>query len=349
MDKRCKQILAVFMILILCVISNPITFAADNDNKDVICTNNYIITESIDSQNRIIRTYERGSQASISAFSSNSMKSSVLSNEQTKEMLISLGMDTQAVELLSDEELYEYATASRMQSVTTFCETDAEGNTSYVSENEAIQASAEINAASGTITSQTKFFNEYMKVYYQVTDLADGLGSYKFVTEATWLTMPTQRQKDAVGSCAQGVTITPNTQKGYYSYKRTNIVDGEVLEETQVKENIQSSNFSNISDNVYLGAVAYVNLPNDIYTSTLTSRFYDYFVHTEYKGKVAYPKQVTNFNTSGTYTHVAASLSFTPSLSLSYDDGAVAVIDITSSKTEVKRSIFFEITYVPPT
>lgn len=348
MRKRKKQILAVFMTLILCIISSPISFAANFTNTKVIRENNYTITECLDSKNQIIRTYERTPQVEISTFASNGTNNSALSYEQTKEMLTSLGMDAQAIECLSDEELEEYATTPRIQSVTSFCKTDTEGNTSYVSENEAIQSAAEINAMSGTITSQTRFFDEYMKLYYQVTDLADGLGSYKFVTEATWLTMPTQRQKDAVGSCAQGVTITPNTQKGYYSYTRSNIVEGNVLAETKVEEDIQSSSFANVTDNVYLGAVAYVNLPNDIYTTTMISRFYDFFVHTEYKGKIAHPQLVTNFNTSGTYTHVVTSITFTPSLNLSYEDGAVAVIDISTNRTEEKRSIFFEITYVPP-
>lgn len=290
------------------------------------------ITEKVDGYGRIIRTYEN--KSNVSSYNL----------VDTKELLVTLGMDEDAVNNLSPDVLNEFANSPYVTVSTAYTRTNSNNQTVYVDEATALAESKRIetqrmnNFRQGVVPLVTDQFEDtYMKIVHTATPI--GGGSYRFITDATWLTMPVFRGKDSVGSCAMNVTVTNATRSGNYSYDMTTISLGQTST-TNKKGTI--SDFKNAVNGNWYGSGGVVDLPLDVYGDTSSIMYTNYKSHYEYAGKVNYPELESNFNSVGSYDHATFAIDVSPSLSIdtsgpsaSIGLGVIGVTDTRSAEVSV--------------
>lgn len=340
-----------FMVCLLAfsmIIAMPLSaFAAENN------VNTFGITETVDSNNRVVRIYERKA-GSIDL--QQSIVPEEINYEETKELLLALGMEQDFIDKLADEDLETYSTSPQMIGTVSYVKIDAEDKVSYLSESVAIQEAEivrkavtekieELRSETGAIQplAQDTYEDSYMRVFYLVTYL--GNGKYKFSTDARWLTMPFFRGKDSIGSCAQNGTVTNSTRSGWYEYDITYINNGKITYDDG-GSNISSTYFKNAINGSWYGSAAIIDLPNDVHGQYSSILYDNYKAHYEYTGHVNYPNSPSWFNTTGSYDHATIANSFTPSVSIDLDGPSGAIgLDITGSTDT--RSAELEIYYNP--
>ncbi len=318
MKKMMSLALALVMCLSLCVpaLANESTLG---------------IVESTDEQGRVTRTIQR--TARVLADSENNF-------DEIKQVLLSLGMSQAAVDGLSEERLADYENALEIQSVVEYTKTDEDGNVTYLSEVDALNEVAAVEASRGAIS------DTYMRISHTAANR--GNANYTFTTDATWLTMPEFRGTDSVGSCAMNCTVTPGTQSGSYSYLHRiyNTAGSFVRQETL------SGNFSAIHDasnGNFFGSGATFSLPADRYLSSQgipLDLYSQYNASFTYNGHVNLPNQESYFNSTGTYCHARVTLSFSPSLSIS-TSGNSGSIGISAAISKDTKDVLKECHYIP--
>lgn len=338
-----KNFISILLIIIICM--NLISTTSAENTREIIFSD-ADITQIVDSNHSVIRMLEKKSIVSNSKITNMD-----INYQEVKKMLANMGMDLGSIEMLSKDELEEYANSKKMKTISSYCRVDSDGIITYITKNEAIQKAYEINQMLETSRNfgivSDAFRDSYMHIYYGVTDL--GNGNFKFVTQARWLTMPLFRGKDAVGGCAQNCTVTPGTQSGYYQFKRKIYMNGQLISEvgpSETKTNILSNEFQTASNNNFFGSAAIVNLPDDMVHVESSTIYEDYFVHTQYNGHVNNPGIETWFNSTGSYVH--SKISFTSSPSLTIDiNGVAGSIGLGLQFNEEIRSVLLEIHHTP--
>ncbi len=225
---------------------------------------------------------------------------------KTKALLVSLGMDEDSVNELYTDTLYTFADSLNIWVTTTYTKYDEENNTStpvsesvakaeaskFQSEYESSlrEMSQNISNFSTNIKKAAKsavYKDSYMKVTHAVA--YKGSGSYLFSVNAEWLTMPIFRGYDSIGSCAMNCTVTPNTAKGYYSYKTT-VVD-KFGHNTINSNKITITNKQNAVKGNWYGSAGIFNLPNNGSSSQSSVTHTGLKAHYEYKGHISQPKK----------------------------------------------------------
>lgn len=357
--KKCICLLLTLVLLISNFASVYATDYSPNDNVATLTDSRYgfAYTEYVDENNQTIRTYKK--QQSVtrsSAVSADMSKSEELSHETTKALLASLGMEAGFIDKLSDQSLREYANSEEICVVSSYSKSDAEGNVTSVTKEEAEKA-AELRAVVPTPdpggyinTYETSFTDSYMYITYTVAYVGDG--EYKFSVDAEWLTMPWFRGTDSLGACAQNMTVENNTREGWCSYLMTTCDYGTQREYSIHEELIDGRNdvsFKNAVNGNWYGSAVVFSLESDVNTDPANYvRFTDYRVHYEYYGRVTYPEQQTNFNTTASYCHTTVGIVISPGISIS-TSGASAAIAISATTFQDVRTAEFgtSIMYVP--
>lgn len=354
---KIKSITALLFVVILSINVN-ITAYAVND-KDLIThktieTNGYVfdIAEKTDKNFNITRAYTKD-------ITNNNLTRNL---NETKALVMSLGMSKDSVNELYTDTLYTFADSLNIWVTTTYTKYNEENNTStQVSEAVAkaeankfqteyelglIEMGKNTSAFSTNVKNAAKsalYKDSYMKVTHTVA--YKGSGSYLFSVDAEWLTMPIFRGNDSIGACAMNCTVTPNTSKGYFSYKTT-VVDkyGHVLTNSY-KSNI--TNKQNAINGNWYGSAGIFNLPNNGSNSQTSVSHSELKAHYEYKGHISHPKQASWFNTVGTYKHSTITLSFSPSIGIDLDGKVSASIGLDMTTGVKSRSAELEIYYKP--
>lgn len=335
-----------------------IAFAVNENNyvkHKTIKTNGYSfdITEKTDNNYSIIRTYTKDI--------ANNKSSKDL--DETKALLVSLGMDEDSVDELYTDTLYTFADSLNIGVTTTYTKYDEENNTStpvsesvakaeaskFQSEYESSlrEMSQNISNFSTNIKKAAKsavYKDSYMKVTHAVA--YKGSGSYLFSVNTEWLTMPIFRGRDSIGSCAMNCTVTPNTAKGYYSYKTTTADNlGHVRTTNSGKVEIKDK--QNAVNGNWYGSAGMFNLPSNYSSSQLTSKHTELKAHYEYKGHISDPDQANWFNTVGTYNHTTVGISYNASVEIKLNGKVSATIGLNVLAATKSRSAELEIYYKP--
>ena len=272
-------------------------------------------------------------------------------------------MKESAVDKLTTETLQDFANSSNIVVTTSYTKYDEENGTSTalpkataLAEASALQATREavfMQAAQNISTFGIKdnesdkpgeFRDSYMELTHAAAD--QGGGSYLFTVDAEWLTMPTIRSYDSLGSCAMNGTVTPNTQSGYYSYETvTAHIDGSISRSST--GDIDITDKQNDTNGNWYGSAGVFNLPND-YEDHNTSKMHSKFkAHYQYEGHVTYPEQVSWLNSVGTYDHSTIGISFGPSVSIDIGGGVSASIGLDIFATVDSRPAEIEVNYIP--
>lgn len=348
-----KKFLSIVLSILMVASLSFSAFAASSEAVVKTTSGKFGITEMIDKNHRVIRTFKRDEV-------NNNIQARLgkIDYSETKAMLLELGMEQDFIDKLSLDALETYRSSKQLIGITSYTKSDADHNVEYVEEDVALAASAIINEAqqerikllaNGDKVVQTRaqdtYEDSYMRVFYLVTHLGDG--EYKYSTDARWLTMPMFRGKDSIGSCAQNGTVTPGTQYGWYEYDVTHTNFGRITY-SYYNADISSSNYKNAVNGNWYGSAAIIDLPNDIFADYTNTVYTNYKVHFEYTGYVNYPELVSHFNTSGTYLHSTLHIELTaPSVSLNIFGNGSASIGIRVTGFKEIRSVELAITYRP--
>ena len=351
--------LTLIFALLIPMIPDVITVsAAESSANDDVKTftsqeYGYTYTEYTDENYQTIRTYRKESpvyeKTSPNGHNANGTQLS-LSQDATKDLLASLGMEEAFISKLSEEDLQEYSNSSEIMAVTSYTKKDADGNTVNVTKEEALNAAVTRAIVptpdpGGWASYETSYTDSYMYIAYVVS--YRGNGEYKFSVDSTWLTMPIFRGTDSLGACAQNMTVENNTRSGWYSYDWT-FGSLATYSNEYVNNNLASGSFYNAINGNWYGSAVMFNLPNDVSTNNYISLISNYRVHYEYTGKVNYPNQQMNFNTTATYCHTTVGINVALSLGIS-TSGPSASIGITGTTFRESRTAEFSssITYTP--
>lgn len=334
MFRNLKQIMAPMLLIAMLLSVCPATLASN-------VTPTYLgrISETTDSEGRVIRSFRRSSVARMAS------DDGVAVREQTKKLLLELGMEQDSIDNLTTNELAYFESGTEITTAVSYCKVDVNGNTTYISEAEALQEAAILNsvaAANGTTQDYTE--DSYMRVYTAATYL--GSARYHFTTDARWLTMPLFRGQDAIGAAALNCTVTPNTAEGYYSYDYINTSGGKVSTGSSGKLSFKSIQTASDTNNFY-GAAGILKLPVDASDGAGGSFInHNLFAHFSYESHVFYPTLETWFNMTGSYIHTTIGLQTTPSLSIS-SKGVSGSISLKIVSLTESRNVPLEVHYIP--
>ena len=312
-----KKLIAVFLIIVMCFTMMSFTVTAEKPNISTITNYEYgfKIQEYTDDFYRNIRSYSADDNFdTISEMVTLNTVDSVPYNDayiETKAILLALGMSEDVVSKLSVETLSNYSVAESIISTIVYVKTDVDGNTTNISEKEALEVvnSLTVNdiesatmKATSVASVEENFSDNYMKISLFTTYL--GGESYHFSADAEWLTMPTWRSADSFGICMNGHTVVRNSCLGWISYNKVpySIFGTEIIPMT---EDWDKSTFIIPVNNTYSGAAIAFGMKNDwVFGDSYTN----YKVHVEFNTVITNPDQALNFNVVATYHHTQKSV-----------------------------------------
>lgn len=357
-----RRILSIFLTFSLLFSTSVLhSFATSSQEKTI--TKSYgnfefnLTETTFPSSNSVTLTYNR--PHNLPALSSKT---------QTKSLLHTLGLEDVFINRISDSDLLTYAAAEQITGSTAFLRLNSDGSSFVIDENEALQAEAKYqkilhNMLHATTRAEAKKYEEelvglngYLRIHYLVVAL--GNGRYQYGVSARWLTMPKHRQSDSLGACAQDISIDPDTRSGYYGYTKVEYPNtvNEVTSSPSVTIDADPSNPQNKSfiyspvDGRWDGSGIIFSLPEDgTRGSSYSVINYDFYAHYEFEADVAYPDNRVNFNTIGSYDHAITELSFSPSLSITYDKVSTvsAAVGLSLKNNTEMLAIEYHINYVP--
>lgn len=339
-----KKVLSVIIAVVMLLSASTTAFAVESAETsteaavEVKYNSEYMFsyTEQTDANYRIVRTYTNESiDASANARTVSTMAvdptQSETSTERVKAILLSLGMGQDFIDMLSEEDLEDYANCEMMMGITSYTKEGADGNVENVPEEEALA-----NARLGSFPEQDLYdpspgsggahstveIDSYMHIYYLVTYMGNGL--YKFSVDATWLKSPVYRLTDSIGACAQNFAIQNATRSGWYMCTVYGYAMFEYYTNTYTT---YFEDFYTVQNGNWDGSAAMFNLHDD-YTSTeaaYSQIAYDHKAHYQFEAYVSYPSRDTYFNTTATYSHTLIWLEADPSISISAEESSVSI------------------------
>lgn len=331
-----NKILKVFFNLVISItLLTCLTYAKTEVN----------IFEEVNPDGTITRTYKKP----LAEFDKKSVETS---HENIKKILRNLGMEDCFIDNLTDKDLEFYENSGSIVGKISYIKTDKNGVKKTISELEAnkdIFRIKKLNSLQRTLShEQDTYEDEYMRVFHMVSQYGSS-SSFRYSTDARWLTMPFFRRTDSIGSCAQGISIEPRTLRGYYQYSVDYIYPFGRTEHGFKHFNIDERDIYRDSYASFNGAAAKLTLPVDIYNNNTggTSLVYsDYKVHFQYDARMQYPDQESYFDSIGTYDHLRIGIDFNPSLSIGAEGGSFSIGLGVSAGTD-KRSVPLQIHYQP--
>lgn len=349
----------LFALVLTVALLTPMTlsvFATDLDTSTIIYNDefNFQLVETVDENNRIIRTYEKDEQPQArSTYGLRSNDDEADYYERTKALLSDLGMGDAFISELSNEQLESYSDVKSITGIVSYTKSDIEGNVTYVSEKEASVYRSGPNfdenifddGGSGSAAYETDSEDSYMRLYYMVIYYGDAL--YKHIVTAEWLTMPICTSYDSLGVCSTWLTVELGSRYGWYSYDRSR---GTIFgaETTNIQTNFTTSDFHQPSSGNWHGAGVIFNLPETYSANGVTQIIRNFKVYFEYESRVQQPQQETYIETNATYEHSLIDISFSPSLEISSSEIGCS-IGISANWEIEQRSAYFDtsIHYIP--
>ena len=256
--------------------------------------------------------------------------------------LLMLGMDQQDIDNLSNEHLARFDSSDEISTVVSYVRMDKDGTKTYVPEEEALAAVA---ASSDVPTEDdTYVYNEsgYLRVYHQVSH--EGGASYHFLSAARWLTMPSFRLTDALGSAQSYCTVHPGTETGVYSYHVTTYSSiGIKTGEYDVTDEPITSMDDAVSG-VFYGMAGFFNLPGDEITGegVVTKQISNFNARFEYDGYIQNEDATQTFNSTGSYIHTFITPTISPNLTIDGNGGSPSLgmgLAANEERTEAKLII----------
>ena len=345
--KKYLSLLVSFLMVLTCYVTCVANEITEND----IETKTYgsiKVEEYKDEANRIIRRYknEGGLIKSDGDINFDSIKS----------LLFSFGLDEKNVSKLRRDDLLAIAKGKEIIAVTSYIKTDKDGNVTYVTEAEAMNAALIAKEQQNTLIHNIEsglqnregYYDElqdsYMQVVYTITNY--GGGEYLHSIDARWLIMPYYRSMDSLGACATETALIDNTQYGYYYYDAY-IYSG-LTGSNSVVFNYINNNYGNPINGNWYGSAGYFDLPDDIYETGYTAIYDDFRAHFQFRGSVVNPTLQTVYNAVGSYTHTRISVSFSPSITITFPGtlSASAGINVFWADPEI-RGIPITVHYYP--
>lgn len=350
MKKKISVLLACAMLFSICTMNG---FAAKVENAidmvDYIETIDYHITKTVNSAGQLVNKMER------TAIVPYSMKLSDYSS--TKIMLHTMGMPNEIINNLSEEDLELYATTPTMYSICSYFKTTKDGQTSIVTESEALAAKSaeELRLSRSSIDdgeTEGTYEDSYMFICTSITDISTNSdkGALRFSTAAEWLTMPNFRLTDMLGITAQECTVSKNGYKAYIQYIEKTIDNGKVISTRNYDDTYRDIPIKDfdapIGNGTYNGGGITFGMPsNTSIAPTLKTVCSNVQVYLQFNGHTAHPNQDTWFNVVGTYSHAKIQLDLNPSIS--FDPKPVGSLSLTLTPSQEKRNTLFDAHYLP--
>lgn len=347
-----KKFLSIILSLAMIFSISASAFAAESGNitKKTVSQDGYTfeISEQVDSNFKVVRSYEKP-QNSVESREALSEESNL---DETKALLVALGMQERSVEKLSYDTLQEFSDGETIYVSTAYTKVNETGVVSPLSASTAIEEANTLKAQQNAIymdmaqgVALAADYSDYFEDSYMRVDFAasyQGDGAYLYSVDGEWLTMPFFRGFDSIGSCAMNGTVTNSTRDGYYSYDITyvnltgNTYDTYEDDITSVKNAITGN---------WYGSAGVFNLPNNVYGEYSSILYDNFFAHYEYQGHVTSPSEPRWFNTVASYDHATISIAFSPSVSIDLGGDVSASIGLAIVGTTDTRSVEFEIYY----
>lgn len=335
MAKTKKGVLALLMLFIVAVATVAPVYARNSFGDEVrIGTTNIVqvkqysfeITEYVDSLHRITRTFQRN----IDPFGGNAHSINAefhleANIYEAKALLLALGKNIYAIDLMSYEDLADISRAQRIYTTVAYMQEDMFGNVQYICGIYATQQAAHINAMKlekamlchygimiQDIAPQNTINHGHIQITHTVAFL--GLNSnlqerFLFSTSATWLTMPFFRNRGSIGSVAQTVAIE-SMNRANFSYTTSIISNGNI----STMEGSGSASNNWVTNGDLAGAAAYFRLPSDVHTDFVSVIHSNFTVNISHR---AVQRHAGYFNSRGTYVHRTINLVPSPSISIS--------------------------------
>ncbi len=345
--KKCISLIVSLLIVLHCGIP---CIASEKTARDVKMKQYgaVIVEEYEDDNNRIIRKYENNGELIN--------PNGDINLDNVKSLLFSFGLDEKNVSKLNEDDFWAIAEGKDIIAVTSYTKTDKCGNVTYVSEAEAMNAAAIAeekknilihNIESG-LQNRDGYYDEladsYMQVVYTITNYGGGV--YLHTIDARWLTMPYYRSMDSLGACATETALVNNTQYGYYYYD-SYIYSGSSGSNSVAFYYINNDYGNPINGNWY-GSAGYFDLPDDVFDTGYTAIYSDFRARYQFKTSVVHPTLQTVYNAVGSYTHTRISISFSPSITISFPGtvSASAGINVSWADPEI-RGIPITVYYNP--
>ena len=167
---------------------------------------------------------------------------------------------------------------------------------------------------------------------------------YLCMTDAQWLTMPLQRQKDSIGSCIYDFLPIPNTSSGYFQYTENSVDSLGKLTKTTKKGSV--SNIQSRTNGLWNGVGGFIQLPSDVASSSGPVKYHtNLYAHFQYMAEVHFFEQGQNVQSVGTYEH--AHVTVVPSLSITVFSSTNASIGISFAYSKDTFSAHVRFAYNP--
>lgn len=338
--------------LIICLVTSQCMIsgnAVDINNNitvvDVTKMEDCRITKGVDSSGQTIICMERTSTVPYSMAASD--------YSDTKDMLRKMNILDSTIDNLPEEDLHLYATTSYMYTVSSYLKTDGNGQTSIVSEDEALAAqSLEENLARGGLSYTNYTEDSYMFLCVSVANL-DNAGELRFMVDAKWLTMPVYRLSDSLGISSTEATVSTNNFSAYTEYYAQTIVYGEVIKELTYDDTHKSIPVNKfqapLTNGPYNGGGITFSLPNDDISAAYDipeTRVMRFHAHLRFNGHTTHPDIDTWYNVVGSYSHAKRQFQTNPSLSID-GKGMSGSIGLSMTPTDDRRNVLVEAHYVP--
>lgn len=349
-----KRVFTIILTLTMLFSLSSVAFAAEpmTATREIIVYENgynFNIFEETDENLQTTRTYVRPDVQTCDVSDK---------IDETKALLVALGMNEDAIDNLSASGLQNFANGSTISVTTSYIKYDKEGNATYLPENVAVMEATQLqnqrrqSFISGISPYSTPDYegsteDGYLLVTYAVTDTSNSShpGRFFFSTDAEWLAMPVFRGKDSLGSCAMDCTVSNETRYGNYSY---DVLTNNGVDTIYDEDGGDITNIQNKPEGNWYGSAGIFNLPNDVQGLGISIMYENFAAHFEYEGYVTSPSESRNFNTVGSYSHSTMSLSINPSLSIDLGSGDVsASIGLSVVDGEDRASVEFTVHYIP--
>ena len=346
-----KKLLTILLTLAIAISLPYATYAADSMNSNAIHTiDEFGVIEYTDDNHQIIRIYSQTPALSTTCYRLNEQ----VNHHTTRTILAQLGMDEFFINQLTDEQLDEYANAKSFVGISSYIKTDVDGNISYVSKSDAIKSAYAINNNFDQIifdgdghldSASASFSDEYLHIYLLI--IYKGNGTYKFSTDAEWLTLPYFRGNDSLGICAQNISIINSSRSGWIS--TTCEYDTRLGSSSETQKNtFTASDMQNVTNGVWDGSAALFNLPNNFIDVEFQQIYSEIKTHYEFNARVQYPSLESYFNASATYSHSELGLAFSPSISIDSNGPSASIgIDAFTLKDDFTAELSEPMHYIP--
>ena len=347
-----KKLVALTMSAFLLAQSTLPIFAVNQpQDEQYVYANGILIQETVNENHQVIRTYTP--QTTSSTYSTRGTEST----PSAEDILEAMGLEQSFIDNMRPETLAVIQNSDYITTTVSYTRTDAEGNTYYISEE---QANTEIEAIKAN-TSATTFANiefqdfdedEYMRVWHMVVhDTSSTDGTHLFCTAGRWLKEPHFQSWDSVGSIAHEIAYDDTSGYGYYTADEVHTIGSSETTFDDYLYEVDSEYFSFLKEGDWRGSAMIFEYPEDWGTSTYGVEYSDVKAYYEFEGKIIQPEHITNFNSVGTYSHSRIILTATPTLTIgaSSTDGVYidACIQLQAVAGHDDRSIVLLVQYNP--